>query len=369
MGSTLSLDMRPRDFSEVIGLEDVIATVKKQIDSGNLPRAFMINGPYGCGKTTLSWIIAKYVQGPLFDGVPTVREVNGAYYRKIDDMRSLSDSAQSYPMIGSYGIIILDECQQLTEAAQQVLLKELERKSAPTIWILPTTDPEKINEGVRSRCFTVSVRPMNTEERHKLIEQAAKEVGRTESYADFEAAVTKGKLVSPRKILMAFESYHSGTPAKAAVNSMLLEVSPEYHEIAFAVCFGAWDREVSMWGGKTVVKPIGQLLKQMDERLKKKPNQDPDAEEQDGAIEDGDLDNKLQAASALRAVVGAYLKGQMLPTIGKNGEFKHKDPDKVKRSSEAMFSLANFVPSSAFELQWSGLMAVLFRVNQRMQGK
>ena len=81
----------------------------------------MLAGPYGCGKTTLAWLIAKFMQGWDFEGQPQAQEINGANYRKIDDMRKLAEGCGAYPMVGKYGVIIMDEAQQLTKDAQQIL--------------------------------------------------------------------------------------------------------------------------------------------------------------------------------------------------------------------------------------------------------
>lgn len=96
--TTLALTMRPRDFDEVIGLEKPIALIKSKIDKNEIPRAFLLRGPYGTGKTTLAHIIARYVQGPFFEGKPSIHEVNAANYRKIENMRVLADEAMQHTM-------------------------------------------------------------------------------------------------------------------------------------------------------------------------------------------------------------------------------------------------------------------------------
>src|SRR5208337_549258 len=113
--TTLSLTLRPKDFSEVIGLDVAVNTAKAKLDAGGVPRAILLKGPYGCGKTTLALIIARYIQGPLFDGEPDIEEINAANYRKIDDMRTLIQGCGSYPMRGLYKVILMDECHQLTK--------------------------------------------------------------------------------------------------------------------------------------------------------------------------------------------------------------------------------------------------------------
>lgn len=365
----LALTMRPTEFDGIIGLESAVRTVKAKLDSGAVPRAFLIKGQYGCGKTTLAHIIARYIQGPLFEGQPEIQEVNAANYRKIENMRSLAASTGSYPMQGTYSVIILDECHKLTGDSQDILLKELEVPSSPTVWILATTDPEKINSGVRDRCFPVVVEGMTPENRKLLVERAVVKTGFAHDITPFLNLINKHKVSSPRKILNAFDQLVSGKTPEEAVSTMTTEATPEMHNIAFAVCFGKWDQPTTMFGGSTTIEPLGKMLKDLDERLKKKPVDD-NADEADGAVDEDDVsDSKPDTARVLRAVVGAFLKGQVLPSIKKGNQYSYKDAAKAGRAYKALHVLANTVPADAFELQWSGLIPTLFRVNEIMQGK
>lgn len=104
-GSTLSVTMRPREFSEVIGLETQVATLKTKLATGDVPRAFLLKGLFGCGKTTLAYIISREIQGWEFTGRPSVQEINAADIRGIDAMRELIQQSGSYPMVGKYNVI------------------------------------------------------------------------------------------------------------------------------------------------------------------------------------------------------------------------------------------------------------------------
>ncbi len=362
--------MRPRDFDQVIGLEKPIELIKKKIDAGEIPRAILLRGPYGCGKTTLAHIIARYVQGPFFEGTPSVHEVNAANYRKIENMRVLSEEAGQYPMPPStYHIIILDECHKLTGDAQDVLLKELEVPKSSTIWILGTTDPEDLNQGVRDRCFPLDVAGMDADQRHTLIKRAQETTGYgdDDEVAKFEALITKFSVVSPRRILGAFELMKSGLDAQSAVAGVAISVTPEYHDIAFATLFGQWDKDITLWG-KVPVRAVGALFRDLEDKLSKKPKSE--SEEEDRVVDDSDItDSKPEAARALRAVLGAFLKGRCVPKALKGGKYKFPTAQESDRAYKAMHVLANTVPSAAFELQWSGIAVVLYRVNQIMQGK
>ncbi len=364
--TVLGLTMRPDSIDEVIGLKKAVALIKSKLGTGAVPRGILLRGPYGCGKTTLAYIIAKYIQGPFFEGKPEVREVNAANARKLEDMRALAKEAGGYPFVGTYNVILLDECHKLTGDAMDVLLKELEVPKSPTVWILATTDPGAVNPGVLARCFPIDVEGMDASERHELVARACVHENYKGDTAEFEKQLTKYNVVSPRIVLAGFEQLVGGRSAEEAVAAVSLTITPEYHEIAFAVCFGYWDRP-TVWSGKQVAKPVAQLLYELDEKLKKKPKASSEAEESETAVDDSDIqDSKPDAARALRAVIGAFIKGQCMPKMVK-GQLKYKTAFEVDRSYRALTALANACPATWFELQWSGLLITLARVNKIMQ--
>ena len=368
MDSTLSLDMRPSTFDEIIGLEDIVTAMKNKLGQG-VPRAIMLAGPYGCGKTTLAWLIAKFIQGWDFDGQPQAQEINGANYRKIDDMRKLAEGCGAYPMVGKYGVIIMDEAQQLTKDAQQILLKELEVRISPTVWIICTTDPEKINSGVRDRCSTFSVRGMDAEKRAVLIARAAAQPEHTGDTADFAAAVTKGKMTSPRKILQAFELYHNGISAQDAVQTMQFAAAPEYFDICMGVVFGQWSKGFILpWivdketGKPKPFKSVAEQLKALDDKLKKKPAADtqaaPDADSDADPVEEEDAQGRPEVARALRAITAASLKNQI-----------YKGGAKAQRAAKALEKLAHCTAFADPSMEFAAMIGGLFSVNIIMQGQ
>lgn len=362
MGSTINISMRPRAFDEIIGLESQIAAIRSKLDTGDVPRAFMLTGPFGTGKTTLAYIIARAVQGWDFpvDLEPQVQEVNSANCGKVDDMRKLTESTQMRPMFGRYGVVILDEAHKLTKPAQELLLKEFESENPSTIWIICTTDPDGLIAGIKAgRCFTVKTTGMDAVNRKLLVERAAKELGHTGDITEFLDALTKSRTVSPRKILMAFEAYHHGIPAIEACAAHLVEDLPEYHEIAFSVIFGQWDRDMADWrdkSGKAVIKAVGAQLQALELRLNKKPKDaEANKDEEQSTVELEETQGKPEVARTLRAIVGGFLKGRVL-----------KGGAKAETAALALDFLAHAVPPNAFELEWAVTLAALYRVNKKL---
>jgi hypothetical protein len=362
--------MRPKNFDEVLGLEPQIAALRSILAEGKKPKPFLLIGKFGCGKTTLAHIIAREVQGWDFTGSPQVIERNAANMRGIDATRELADASGTYPMVGKYQVIILDEAQQLTKEAQQVLLKVFETNDSPTVWIIATTNPEKINEGLRDRCQALPpLTGMTDELRRKLVVRAAEFTKFTADLEPFLAALRKRDVQSPRKILKAFEGLTNGLEPNVAISAGGVETTPEYFDIAFAVVFGQWDKDSSMFGGTKQVRAVGAMLKELDDKLKNKKAATDDTEEEEDTADEDDTQSKADVAAGLRAVVAGFLKGQVLPTIQKNKTFKFKEEAKASRAYKAMHVLANTVPAGAFAIDWAGLIVTLFRVNQIMQGK
>jgi hypothetical protein len=129
--------------------------------------------------------------------------------------------------------------------------------------------------------------------------------------------------------------------------------------------FGQWDKDVTLWG-KVPVRACGALLRDLEDKLSKKSKSE--SEEEDKRVDDSDVvDSKPMAAHALRAVLGAFLKGRVLPKALKGGKYKFPTQQDSDRAFKAMYALANTVPASEFELQWSGVVVAIYRVNQIMQ--
>lgn len=165
----LALKYRPKKLEDVIGQSHIVTTVKNSIKFGRIPHAYLFTGPRGVGKTSMARIIAKAVNcidGPKEEpcGVcenclaidngsfVDVVEIDAASTRGIDDIRELTETVRYMPMKGKYKLYILDEAHMLTPQARDAFLKTLEEPPGNNIFILATTEPQKIPYTIMSRC-------------------------------------------------------------------------------------------------------------------------------------------------------------------------------------------------------------------------
>ena len=160
---------RPTIFKEIVGQEHITKTLQKAIVSERIAHAYLLTGPRGVGKTSTARILAKALNSEISSaGEPLnnsdisqaidtgsfldLIEIDGASNRGIDDIRSLRESTQFKPSLGKYKIYIIDEVHMLTIPAFNALLKTLEEPPEKVVFILCTTDAEKIPSTIISRC-------------------------------------------------------------------------------------------------------------------------------------------------------------------------------------------------------------------------
>jgi DNA polymerase-3 subunit gamma/tau len=159
---------RPKTFDEVVGQEHITTTLKNQIATGRIGHAYLFVGARGCGKTTSARIFAKEVNlAGLDPNTPQARqiaeainegraldviEIDAASHTGVDDIREIRDRVNFQPSTLRYKVYIIDEAHMLSTAAFNALLKTLEEPPPYVIFILATTDPQKIPATVLSRC-------------------------------------------------------------------------------------------------------------------------------------------------------------------------------------------------------------------------
>ncbi len=143
---------RPADFSEVIGQDSVVKVLESSIAQGKIAHAYLFAGSRGTGKTSLARILARAIGTSPND----LYEIDAASNRGIDDIRLLRESVSTLPFESKFKVYIIDEVHMLTKEAFNALLKTLEEPPAHAVFILATTETDKLPETVVSRCQVFS---------------------------------------------------------------------------------------------------------------------------------------------------------------------------------------------------------------------
>jgi len=165
---TLANDYRPTTLKSFVGNEVLVKTLESILERNSelLPHSFLITGASGCGKTSLGRIIARRL-GTLKNPIQVspndfdYKEMDAADFRGIDTVRYIRSTCNVSPLQSKYRIWLLDECHQLTNDAQEALLKALEHPPKHVIWILCTTNPEKLKVTLKRRCTVLNVESVN----------------------------------------------------------------------------------------------------------------------------------------------------------------------------------------------------------------
>jgi DNA polymerase-3 subunit gamma/tau len=172
---------RPQTFSDVVGQEHVTNTLMNAIKSNKIAHAYLFCGPRGSGKTTVARLLAKAVNCEKTDSpepcnkcsscleimenrAMDIIEIDAASHRGIDEIRELREGVRFGPAKSKYKVFILDEAHQLTSGAGNALLKILEEAPSHVIFILATTEPQKMISTVISRCQRFDFRKIGVEE-------------------------------------------------------------------------------------------------------------------------------------------------------------------------------------------------------------
>lgn len=181
MAEALYRKYRPKIFEDVVGQEHIERTIKNAIEQDKLSHAYLFTGPRGTGKTTTARLLAKALlcqKGPTPepDGTcedceaiaagehPDVYELDAASRTGVENVREeIIGRVQFAPTRGRYKVYIIDEVHMLSTAAFNALLKTLEEPPSHVVFVLATTDPQKVPETIHSRCQRFDFRRISTE--------------------------------------------------------------------------------------------------------------------------------------------------------------------------------------------------------------
>src|SRR3989344_9526545 len=148
---------RPREWGEVVGQEHIVEALKGALALGRVSHAYLFAGARGTGKTSVARILARALKTADID----LHEIDAASNRKIEDARELREAVLSLPFASPYKVYILDEVHMLTKEAFNALLKTLEEPPKHVVFILATTEIDKLPETIVSRCEIHSFRTPN----------------------------------------------------------------------------------------------------------------------------------------------------------------------------------------------------------------
>ncbi|MGB0372220.1 MAG: DNA polymerase III subunit gamma/tau [Opitutales bacterium] len=171
---------RPQQFSELVGQDHIIQTLKNAIQQNRIAHAYLFVGPRGTGKTSSARLFAKALNA---EGGPSIEpsndsaiskaivegrcmdviEIDGASNNSVDDIRSLREDCQYAPTEGNFKIYIIDEVHMLSQAAFNALLKTLEEPPSHVKFIFATTEAHKVLPTIVSRCQRLEFRPVAPE--------------------------------------------------------------------------------------------------------------------------------------------------------------------------------------------------------------
>ncbi len=260
---------RPTDFTEVLGQDHIVKAIKGALDAGKVAHAYLLCGPRGTGKTTIARIIANELGTSQND----IYELDGASNRKIEDVREIRENLRTLPFDSKYKVYILDEVHMFTKEAWNALLKTLEEPPEHVIFILATTEIQKIPETIVSRCQSFTFHKPSDAVLAEVVKNTAKKEGYiledggaellalvgdssfrdTLSNLDKVISFAKGKSISVADIASV-----TGAPERDLVEGFLLAIAENDMEKGFQYVEKASMQNIDM---KVYIKMILALLR------------------------------------------------------------------------------------------------------------
>jgi DNA polymerase III subunit gamma/tau len=244
---------RPQEFTEVRDQDHIVKVLEGAIKKGEIPHALLFSGTRGTGKTTLARIFAKAIGTSTVD----LYEIDAASNRGIDDIRELKEAVHTSPFESKYKVYIIDEVHMLTKEAFNALLKTLEEPPAHVIFILATTEEEKLLDTILSRCQVFRFRSPSRAVLAETVTDIAKKEGFTlaPDAADLIAIAADGSFrdalgVTQKVILASGDVIGSANEVAAIIGAprgeILLSLLKALHEGATDKALAALEEAVSL---------------------------------------------------------------------------------------------------------------------------
>lgn len=258
---------RPKHFDEVVGQPHIVKILKNALKLNLVAHAYLFSGPRGTGKTSVARILARAINcekmGPcnscvlcqefLSGRTLDLVEIDAASNRGIDEIRAIRDAASFLPVSAKRKVYIIDEVHMLTKEAFNALLKTLEEPPSHIVFILATTEPEKVPETISSRTQHLRFRRLPDE----VAAQAVLDVGKKEGFefepeaAEILALFSEGSLRDALNLLGQISILAGGqdtktiksedvrvffgAPAKSAVGDLVSAIGENDSKRAFEI--------------------------------------------------------------------------------------------------------------------------------------
>jgi DNA polymerase-3 subunit gamma/tau len=236
---------RPASFAEVRGQEQVVSVLKAAVEKGEPAHAYLFAGGRGTGKTSMARLLAKALGTDEKD----MYEMDAASNRGIDEIRELRDGVATLPFNSTYKFYIIDEAHALTKDAWGALLKTLEEPPSHVIFVLATTELDRVPETILSRCQTFQFKKPSQDVLKKLVVDVAKkeEVTLEPAAAELIALMGDGSfrdtlgilqkvltVSTDKKLTEAEVAKVVGAPASALVNDFLKALADKKIDVALS---------------------------------------------------------------------------------------------------------------------------------------
>jgi len=248
---------RPSTFKDVAGQDQVVAPLLAQIEGKSVGHAYLFAGSRGLGKTSIARIFARELGTQDSD----LYEIDAASNNSVDDIRALTENVYTLPFASPYKVYILDEAHMLSKGAWNAFLKTLEEPPAHALFILATTELDKVPETVQSRCQVFQFRKPTRPGLASLVTDIATKEGYTiepaaadlislmgdSSYRDALSMLEKViASIEGKKITLEGTELATGAPKHVLVHALIQAVSEGNQEAALAAIQQAFSAEVNM---------------------------------------------------------------------------------------------------------------------------
>ena len=234
-----ALRYRPQNFEEVLGQQHITQTLENAIEKNQLAQALLFCGPRGVGKTSCARILAKKInsqgqENPEEDFAFNIFELDAASNNSVDDIRSLNEQVRIPPQVGTHKIYIIDEVHMLSIGAFNAFLKTLEEPPKHVIFILATTEKQKIIPTILSRCQIYDFKRINVMDCKGHLQKIARDqdVKFEEEALDLIARKADGAM---RDALSIFDRMISFTDRNLTVKSVSENLNILDHETFFLI--------------------------------------------------------------------------------------------------------------------------------------